>query len=164
MSYQQLVWLSNHLRSEIMKVILSMIIYITYILNKNKTFLTAWPIDCLFDNIVERLRVSSIEQLFNNWMYEINPWNAEFDDLLFYGDQRLIPGQWIHIVMIILYKGQTTVLLLTYTWNICKNNKSLGRFIDGLMIKQCIWSQKYRNGLLTFWIWSAYDHSTMNIS
>ena len=51
---------------------------------------TKRPIDCLTDIIVEVLKVSSIEQLFDNWMYISNPQNDNFDDLLFDGEKRLI--------------------------------------------------------------------------
>ena len=47
---------------------------------------TKQPIDFWTDNIVERLKVSLIEKTFDNWMYEINPLNADFDDLRFDGD------------------------------------------------------------------------------
>ena len=53
-------------------------------------FFTKWPIYCLTNNIVEKLKISSIEQLVDNRIYESNPWNADFDDLPFYGDKGLI--------------------------------------------------------------------------
>ena len=52
---------------------------------------TKLPIYHLTDNIVERLKVSSTEQLFDNLMYVSNPQNANLCDLPFGGDQGLIP-------------------------------------------------------------------------
>ena len=37
------------------------------------------------------MKVSSINQLFDNIIYESNPQNEYFDDLPFNGDERLIP-------------------------------------------------------------------------
>ena len=51
---------------------------------------TKRPIDFLTNNIVERLRVSSIKILFDKWMYESSHQNSKFDDLAFDGDERLI--------------------------------------------------------------------------
>ena len=54
---------------------------------------TKLPIDCLTDNIAERLKFSSDEQLFDNIMHENNPRNDDFDDLPLDGDGRLI-SEW----------------------------------------------------------------------
>ena len=54
------------------------------------------PIDHLTDNIVERLRVSSIELSFDQWMYDSNSWIFDFVELTFDGDQRLIAGWQIY--------------------------------------------------------------------
>ena len=48
------------------------------------------PIDCLTDNIVERLKVSLTKQCFDNRIYEGNTQNYDFNDLSFDGDERLI--------------------------------------------------------------------------
>ena len=61
-----------------------------------KRLFTKWPIDCLTNNSVERLKVCSIKQLLDNRIYESNPWNANFDDLTFDGDDRLISRQWLY--------------------------------------------------------------------
>ena len=42
------------------------------------------------------LKVSSIKQSFDNWMYVSNHQNSGVNDLTFYGDQRLITGQRIY--------------------------------------------------------------------
>ena len=44
------------------------------------------------------LKVSSIRLLFDDWMYISNPQNDDFNNLPFYGDERLITGQWIYCV------------------------------------------------------------------
>ena len=54
------------------------------------------PIYCLTNKIVERLKVSSIERLFNNIIYKSNLQNANFNDLYFDGDERLINGRQIY--------------------------------------------------------------------
>ena len=54
---------------------------------------TKLPIDCLTDNIVERLKVSLIERSLNNRIYGTNPWNADLDYLPFHGNERLIARQ-----------------------------------------------------------------------
>ena len=58
--------------------------------------ITKRPNNCLTNNIVETLKVSSIDQLFDNLMYVRNPQNANFDDLPFDGDQVLITRQLIY--------------------------------------------------------------------
>ena len=45
--------------------------------------LKKWPIDCLTDNILESLKVSSIKRSFYNRIYKINPQYANFDYLPF---------------------------------------------------------------------------------
>ena len=42
------------------------------------------------------MNVSLIELSFDNWMCVSNPWNNDFYDLPFYGDQRLIYGRQIY--------------------------------------------------------------------
>ena len=51
---------------------------------------TKQPIDNLTDNSVERLKVNTIKLSLDSLMYEISPRNAEFDDLFFVGDGRLM--------------------------------------------------------------------------
>ena len=41
------------------------------------------PIHCLNDNIVERLKFSSIKLLFDNWIYVSNPQNPIIMNYLF---------------------------------------------------------------------------------
>ena len=48
------------------------------------------PIDCLTNNIIERLKVGSIETSLDNLMCVSNPRNSTFDELRFHGDERLI--------------------------------------------------------------------------
>ena len=48
---------------------------------------TKVTIDCLTNNRVEKLKVSLIEQLFDNVIYESNPQNVDFDDLPFNDDE-----------------------------------------------------------------------------
>ena len=61
----------------------------TDVLNMKK-FCSKLPIDILTDDIVKNLKVSLIERQFDNYMYVSNSPNANFDDLPFDGDQRLI--------------------------------------------------------------------------
>ena len=60
-----------------MEVILELLILTTYLLNMNK--------GCSQNN-----EVSSIKRFFDNIIYESNPQNDDFYDLLFDGDERLI--------------------------------------------------------------------------
>ena len=48
------------------------------------------PIYCLTGNSVEILKISLIEWLICNIIYRINPWNANFDDISFDDEKRLI--------------------------------------------------------------------------
>ena len=52
----------------------------------------------LTDNSVERLKISLIERSLDNIIYKINPQNANFYDLTFDGDDRLIARQWLYSV------------------------------------------------------------------
>ena len=56
------------------------------------------PINCLYDNIVEMLKVSQIEQLLDNIIYKSNPQNDKFDDLNFGDDESLITRQRIYCI------------------------------------------------------------------
>ena len=60
--------------------------------------LTKQLIYSLTNNIVEGLKVGSIEQSFDNIIYESNPINANFDDLPFDGDEIFITGLQIYDV------------------------------------------------------------------
>ena len=51
---------------------------------------TKRPIDCLNDKIVESLKVNTIKILLDIRIYKSSPGNADFDDLPFDGDERLI--------------------------------------------------------------------------
>ena len=53
-------------------------------------FFTKQPIYSLSINTVERLKVSLIKRLFDNWIYVSNPQNDDFDDFPFDGDKMLI--------------------------------------------------------------------------
>ena len=44
------------------------------------------------------MKVSSIELLFDKWMYVSNPRNDNFDDLTFYCEKSLITGRQIYSV------------------------------------------------------------------
>ena len=59
---------------------------------------TKLTIDSLTDNTVEKLKVSSIGKSLDNITYESNPQKANFVDLPFDGDQRLLPGWKIYLV------------------------------------------------------------------
>ena len=59
---------------------------------------TKQTIDCLTDNIVEILKVSLIEWLSDNKIYERNNWNDDFDDLTFDGDERLIDRRQLYSI------------------------------------------------------------------
>ena len=72
-----------------MEVILEMLIFTTYLLNMKK-LLKKLPIDHLNDNIVEKLKVSLIEQFLDNIIYESNHLNVDFNDLPFDGDEGVI--------------------------------------------------------------------------
>ena len=57
--------------------------------NKQRLF-TERPIYCLTDNNVEMLKVSLIKRWLDNIRHKSNPQNADFDDLPFDGNERLI--------------------------------------------------------------------------
>ena len=59
---------------------------------------TKQPIDNLTDNSVERLKVNTIKLSLDSLMYEISPRNAEFDDLFFVGDGRLMARWWLYCI------------------------------------------------------------------
>ena len=54
--------------------------------------------DSLTDNKVERLKVSLTKQLLDNRRYEINHQVADFDDLNFDGDGRLISRGRLYLI------------------------------------------------------------------
>ena len=62
---------------------------------KQRVF-TKWPLYCLTDNIIETLKVSSIEWLLDNRLYKSNPRNYDLYDLTFDGDKRLISGRQLY--------------------------------------------------------------------
>ena len=62
----------------------------------NELLITWQKIYCFTNNIIERLKVSSIKQLLYNIMYKINPRNSDFDDLPFDGDERLVAIRWLY--------------------------------------------------------------------
>ena len=59
---------------------------------------TEQPIDNLTNNIHEVLNVSFIKLLLDNRIYESNPRNANFYDLPFEGDERLIARRKINCI------------------------------------------------------------------
>ena len=54
--------------------------------------------DCLTNNIVKRLKVSSIRQFFDNIIYESNILNDDFNYLPFDGEKRLITGRRLYCI------------------------------------------------------------------
>ena len=52
----------------------------------------------LTNNVVERLKVSSIQKLFDNRIYESNHQNDDSDDLPFDGYERLITRQRLYCI------------------------------------------------------------------
>ena len=61
-------------------------------------FFVEVPIYIVTNNIVERLKVSSIKISLDKRLYESNPQNANFDDFPFDGDERLIGRKWIFCI------------------------------------------------------------------
>ena len=57
---------------------------------------TKQPIDRLTNDIVEKLKVSSIRRSFHNIIYESNPQNSDFYYLPFDGDERSITRRRIY--------------------------------------------------------------------
>ena len=89
-------------------VILEMLVLVTFLY-----IFTKQPIDCLNDNIVERLKVSYIERSFDSRIYESNTQNDDLNYLPFDGDERL-GNKYIVYIFIISYLGETMVQSLTY--------------------------------------------------
>ena len=118
-----------------MAVILEMVIKRTYLLNMINFFLTKQPIDCLTDNIVERLMFSSIKGLFDNGMYEINPPNTSFYELNFDHWMKHISRK-KNIV-----EGFNNGLIVDIHKIEYRENKTSVQCIDLLTIKKCMWSQ-----------------------
>ena len=59
-------------------------------------FFTKQPIDCLTNNIIERLKVSFIKISVDTRTHKSDPQNYDFDDLPFDGNERLIAEQQIY--------------------------------------------------------------------
>ena len=59
-------------------------------------FFTQQPTDCLIDNEVERFKLSYIERLFDNRMYEINHWDFDFYYFPFCFNEMLIDRRQIY--------------------------------------------------------------------
>ena len=68
-------------------------------------------------------------------MYVSNTRNANFDDLLFYGDQRLISGRQIYRVNDDIVEKLKNYSIIDIYKIKCKKNKSLFRFINLLTIE-----------------------------
>ena len=60
--------------------------------------LTKQPKYHLKDNIVEMLKVGLIEWLSDKWIYVSNPQNADFGDLNFDGNERLISRRKLYCI------------------------------------------------------------------
>ena len=56
------------------------------------------PIDRSFNNILETLKVSPIELLYDNRISESNPQHSDFDDLPFDGDEGLLARRQLYRV------------------------------------------------------------------
>ena len=98
-----------------MEFILKMLIPITYLLNMN-IFFTKRSIIVLTNNIVERLKISSMEVLFDKWIYKSNPINANFDYLPFDGDEIIITRRKIyHINDDIIERLNNSLIIDVYT-------------------------------------------------
>ena len=63
-----------------------------------QSLLAKWPIDCLTNNIVEGLEVSSIKWPLDNRIGKSNPRNTNLNDLIFDGDERLIARGWLYSI------------------------------------------------------------------
>ena len=97
--------------------------------------ITRQPIDSLTDNILERLKVSSIERFFDNLEYVINPWNANVYYLAVHYDQRLINRRSMDRIHDYSVKRLKKVQSLMYIQNECKKNKMLVKCIYQLTIR-----------------------------
>ena len=86
-----------------MEVILKMTIFDGLPFEYDQRLITRWPIDILNGEILERLKVSSIEQSFSKLKRGSNPRNDDFDDLPFEFYQNLITIRKIYCKIIILY-------------------------------------------------------------
>ena len=106
-----------------MEVILKMTIFDGLPFEYDQRLITRWPIDSLNGEILEMLKVSSIEQSFVKLKRGSNPRNDDFSDLPFDYYQRLITIQQIYCKIIIPCKFLTIVWFLVYIQVKCKNNK-----------------------------------------
>ena len=79
--------MTDHLRTSSMAVILKIVDFDYLPIEYEQRVSTKVTIDCLTNNRVEKLKVSLIEQLFDNVIYESNPQNVDFDDLPFNDDE-----------------------------------------------------------------------------
>ena len=88
------------------------------------------PIYILTNNIIERLKVSLIELSLYNIIYKSDPKNADFYDLCFDGNKRLITRRRKYRIqddIVSRLKIGSTVYVKTNKYN---NNKLLVRCID----------------------------------
>ena len=96
--------------------------------------LTSLPIYHLTDNKVQRLKFSLIKRSLYNIRYERNPWNANFDDLTFDGDESLLARRRLYRINDNIVLGRSMVQDFTCKKIECKKNKSWGQCIDWLII------------------------------
>ena len=86
----RLVQSNDSLIIKSMETIVKIPILMTYLLNIINGCSQKYQRYCLFNMIVERLKVSLIKQSFDNIKCESNLQNIDFYDLPVYGDQKLI--------------------------------------------------------------------------
>ena len=63
------------------------------------------------------LKVCSIERLFDNWMYVINPQNDDFNYFLFDGDQMLTNRQQMYCINCYIIKRLNNGLIVEVHMN-----------------------------------------------
>ena len=122
-----------------------------------QSLFTKLPIGSLTNNIVEWLKVSSIEWSLDNRIYKSNPLNDNFDDLPFDDDERLI-ARWrmYHITDNIIYRLKI-VQEFIYKQTKCNKNEGLVWYIYQLTIEimhDITERSKYQSLLLKCRLWS----------
>ena len=111
--------------------------------------------DIIPNGLPERFR-----QSLHNRIYESNHPNANFNNLYFDGDERLIAGWKFYCVMMISYLGWSMVQSFTYKRIKCKKNKMLAWRIYWLLIETVhgiTERSKDQTILFTFCLWYPYD-------
>ena len=126
-----------------------------------RRLITKQPIDCLTDNIVERLKVSFIERfLITECMKVIPEMSISLTYLLMDIKSWSLENKYI-VYMMISYLGWTMFWLLIYIQIECKKNKSLVWCMDKFTIKTMQVITK-RSELSTYistliFVWSFVD-------